>query len=555
MGGVVRNESSLSADAKRGCVGGFCGQPTLASGPPLSAAAFASRTGGRESSNQARSVASRLRGKYRRPSLCREGAVAARRKRVSGVRLRSRPPPGGGPAAGAAARPSRSAARRRRRCPAAALSEGTRQALDLTTRPLCPRTVAAARYPSMRPGRRVPPRAMPATSGGSFEKKYRRAYSATSSTPFGLGGPVGEGCGTAAVLLLQGLDIDVVADAVEPFEHLRVIGAPLADLFDRRSYEFDPPSGRAAQDLRGLRKRVLVASDIHVHPVHLLVPLEGARSEPADVVHRDHLQHRGRLDCHDEFSLVDARLEPWRQEIFHEEDGAKDGPRREPERADPLLDPELIVKMRDSGVAVRGSDRAVDEMGNPGLLRDFGESLALFLFALDARLPGVLDSEGAPRAGEGAFEARGVIQVGGHDLRAGSGESLRFGFLRLSRHRPHAVTPREEVPGYGPSLLPGRAADQDHVSVFVHCFSPLRRVLIAWRTSSILTSWSGCFQRVFPSADRTTRPWDLKPSSLTTILFSGVVASRFWALTWPGNSCSNPLTAGLTLAQTGQVGR
>ncbi len=90
--------------------------------------------------------------------------------------------PGGGPAAGAAARPSRSAARRRRLCPAAALSEGTRQALDQTTRPLCPRTVAAARCSSARPGRRVPPRAMPATPGGLFETGYRRADSPASST-------------------------------------------------------------------------------------------------------------------------------------------------------------------------------------------------------------------------------------------------------------------------------------------------------------------------------------------------------------------------------------
>src|SRR6266511_6415699 len=118
-----------------------------------------------------------------RSSLCREGAVAARRKRVSGVRLRSRPPPGGGPAAGAAAWLSRGAARRRRRCPAAALSEGTRQALNQTTRPLCPRTVAAARCSSARPARRVPPRTTLATPGGFFESKYRPADAPSPSIP------------------------------------------------------------------------------------------------------------------------------------------------------------------------------------------------------------------------------------------------------------------------------------------------------------------------------------------------------------------------------------
>ncbi len=163
MSDFFTNESSsLGREAR--LPQGICRQPAPASCPRSSSA----RDGGPWQEN--------------RPSLCHEGAVAAGRQGVSGVRLRSRPPPGGGPAAGAAARPSRSAARRRRLCPAAALSEGTRQALDQTTRPLCPRTVAAARYPSMRPGRRVPPRAMPATPGALFETGYRRADSPASST-------------------------------------------------------------------------------------------------------------------------------------------------------------------------------------------------------------------------------------------------------------------------------------------------------------------------------------------------------------------------------------
>ncbi len=40
----------------------------------------------------------------------------------------------------------------------------------------------AARSSSVRPGRRVPPRAMPATPGGLFDTRYRRADSPASST-------------------------------------------------------------------------------------------------------------------------------------------------------------------------------------------------------------------------------------------------------------------------------------------------------------------------------------------------------------------------------------
>ena len=52
-----------------------------------------------------------------------------------------------------------------------------------------------------------------------------------------------------------------------------------------------------------------------------------------------------------------------------------------------------------------------------------------------------------------------------------------------------------------------------------------------------------------------TNPWFLKPRLLIVATDSGVVASTFCALTFPGNSVSNPLTAGLICAQTGQPGR
>src|SRR6266511_4519863 len=166
MGDFITNESSFLAGGKRGCVGGFCGQPAPASGPaPLVGT--------------------------RRRAVMGEPAVALSRRRSRSVakgrllwcafahgRLRKAVPP-----PGLAAWLSRSAARRRRRCPAAALSEGTRQALDQTTRPLCPRTVAAARCSSARPARRVPPRTTLATPGGFFESKYRPADAPSPSIP------------------------------------------------------------------------------------------------------------------------------------------------------------------------------------------------------------------------------------------------------------------------------------------------------------------------------------------------------------------------------------
>ncbi len=92
------------------------------------------------------------------------------------VRLRSRPPSGrrsrrrGYSSAKPGVQPGGDGVAQRRHCPRAHA-----QLSDQTTRPLCPRTVAAARSSSVQPGRRVPPRATSATQGGLFGMKYRRA--------------------------------------------------------------------------------------------------------------------------------------------------------------------------------------------------------------------------------------------------------------------------------------------------------------------------------------------------------------------------------------------
>src|SRR4029453_12166568 len=119
----------------------------------------------------------------------------------------------------------------------------------------------------------------------------------------------------------------------------------------------------------------------------------------------------------------------------------------------------------------------------------------------------------------------------------GSDEPRRLG----RRRRLDGRAPRARVPG----------ADLIRAGYFeleVSRFSSLR-------TSSISTSWSGCFQRTFPSAERMTRPWLSNPSDLTIFLFSGVVASAFSPRTLPLYSASSPLTAGLIFAQMGQPGR
>ena len=65
-----------------------------------------------------------------------------------------------------------------------------------------------------------------------------------------------------------------------------------------------------------------------------------------------------------------------------------------------LLDPPLVLEMRNAGLAMRGCDRRVHVVLDSAVARHLGQALPLRFLAFHARLPGVLDGEHAPRAGE-----------------------------------------------------------------------------------------------------------------------------------------------------------
>ena len=74
--------------------------------------------------------------------------------------------------------------------------------------------------------------------------------------------------------------------------------------------------------------------------------------------------------------------------------------------------------MRNAGVPVRGPDRRVDVVVYarvPGQLR---QPLSLFLFALDAGFPRVLDGEHAPRPSKRARQRRRIVEIARDDLDA-----------------------------------------------------------------------------------------------------------------------------------------
>src|SRR6266702_5093114 len=104
--------------------------------------------------------------------------------------------------------------------------------------------------------------------------------------------PVGELRERAAELAFQASDVGAVADALEPLQHQRHILAVLPDLFDWRLRERNRSTQRLPQDLRRLRHRSYVTGEIDLAAVQGGGFGERARAEPADVVHRNHLQLR-----------------------------------------------------------------------------------------------------------------------------------------------------------------------------------------------------------------------------------------------------------------------
>src|SRR5258705_13112358 len=115
-----------------------------------------------------------------------------------------------------------------------------------------------------------------------------------------------------------------------------------------------------------------------------------------------------------------------------------------------------------------GGYRRVDIVLNALSTRDLGDALALLLFALNSRLPRILNREHSPGARQRALEGGRVVQIAGDDL----GPELRNlaggRGVRLARHRAHFVTLGEQFARGRPALLAGGASDDDQIASGFH---------------------------------------------------------------------------------------
>src|SRR4029077_12016813 len=121
------------------------------------------------------------------------------------------------------------------------------------------------------------------------------------------------------------------------------------------------------------------------------------------------------------------------QEVLHEEHRTQYHMRREAEAAHGFLDAPLVVEVRDARPLVRRSNGCVDVVFDAGLARQRRQTLALRLFPLDTRLPRVLHTEDAPRAGQRTAQRRLVIEIALDDVDAAARERRRPLALRLAR--------------------------------------------------------------------------------------------------------------------------
>ena len=94
----------------------------------------------------------------------------------------------------------------------------------------------------------------------------------------------------------------------------------------------------------------------------------------------------------------------------------------------------LLSEVRDARPLVRRSHGCVDVVFDAGLARQCRKTLALRLFTLDARLPGVLHAEDAPRAGQRTASQRHlVIEIALDDVDALARQRRRLLAVRLAR--------------------------------------------------------------------------------------------------------------------------
>src|SRR5258706_9611474 len=288
--------------------------------------------------------------------------------------------------------------------------------------------------------------------------------------PGGVCSPVLERRRADAALAGHGRDVGVVARAVEPLEHHCQVGAEPAHLLDRDVKELDRMLGRGGDELCRLRRRELVARDVEATSVQLAMLVERPCAVLANVLDSDHLEHRRRLHGEGELALLDRRQRRRAREVLHEEHRSQYDVRREPEVADRLLDPPLVLEVRDARLPMRRSHGRVDEVLNPRLAGDLRESLALLLLAFDADFPRVLHRVRPPRAGERPSYRRFIVEVTGDDLDAKLLHRPRRVRLRVARHAPHTHALRDQLARDRPALFAGDARDEYDILTRFHRF-------------------------------------------------------------------------------------
>src|SRR5436190_14430529 len=264
-------------------------------------------------------------------------------------------------------------------------------------------------------------------------------------------------------------DVGGIADGVEPLEHQREVLAVGPHRRDRDLLVGDGLARQLAERGGRLRHGHRVARVFELDALELGRLGERLGAELPDVLDRDHLQLGLRLERGDQLVAVE---EPGARQVLHEEHRPQDHVRRKAELLDRLLDAELVFEVGDAGLSISGADRRVDEVLHALVARHLREALALLFFLLDARLPGVLHREHAPRAADRALERRGVVQIARHQLRAERRQRLARVAVRLARHRAQLEAALlREVTNRRPTLLARCTGDQN--DLFIRHGGPL----------------------------------------------------------------------------------
>src|SRR3989441_6965163 len=296
--------------------------------------------------------------------------------------------------------------------------------------------------------------------------------------------PVGELRERAAELAFQASDVGAVADALEPLQHQRRILAVLPDLFDRRLRERNRPTERLRQDLRRLRHRSSVTGDIDLATVQGRGVGECAGAEPADVVHRNHLQLRTWPERRGQGVALKT---VGRQKVLHKEHRTQDDVRREAEATHGFLDAPLVVEVRDACLLVRRSNGCVNVVFHTDLARQRRQTFALRFFPLDTGLPRVLHAEDAPRAGQCSAQSRLVIEIALDDVDAIARQRRRLLALGLARQAAQMEPAALQGPRDRAALMACHSGDENR-SIVRHTETSLNRGVRPMTTRAVLRS-------------------------------------------------------------------